>query len=936
MAKEYQTGVRLNKKGKPSIIHWRGLLCDFGRRQRVLTFIGIIIVIGSLCFTQLGFVGVGAQGSYVGYCITLLAPIALSGLLLGTMPCTLTGLLSGALLLAHSLLQPIDYYEMNFITPVSSILLFTIAGFFIGLFLAIALRKNPSLRRRIIYFALISVITSLMFTVTFTLYVILQIGVQLVQLALESGITLDEETVRQYAFTMTRFGSFTVQVWLDAAIMLITCIVGELAVRKFEATKSDIKLATKFRTQLLLVVLLAFMMTAGMGYVVITEQSKGSANEKMHDEISYLSSQLQGYDSRIDSLNAFLAIDAKSEKAVSETEEAELRKVFSIDSLLEGYSKESDGTIVVFSQGKVLLSDDSCFPQGASFDDYIMSTVVETYAQDPMLSANEMFQISYDEQILTKNDVAAAETLTFTASTQMVFGCVGVCNDYLIMILQPAPKVFANRDATMGWISISAFVLLTVVSLLVSRLLSVIVVRRIDEVNGVLGEITKGDLTARVDIRDSREFASLSRDVNATVDALKGWIAEAEQRMDAELSTAKAIQESALPRIFPPFPDILKFDVYAIMNAAREVGGDFYDFFLIGDDAGSDSGKLGFVVADVSGKGVPAALFMMKAKTQLRDYLASGMEPGEAVENANRQLCDGNDGGMFVTAWVGVLDYATGHVDYVNAGHNPPLLWSVAEVDEGSSDEHPVKGSWLWLTEKSGMPLGLFDGFPYEAYSLDCRIGDQFLLYSDGVTEAMSVDGELYGEDRLIEIATADFAYHPRALVDAVRRDVARHAQGAEQSDDITILALEVGVPPEVTATIAVPADDAKLPDVIEFIHTELDRRLCPLRAQKQLDIAVEELFVNVCHYAFGERNTSGGMVLIGYTYSADPPSVKITISDEGVPYNPLAKPDAVTPDDIMEVPIGGLGILMAKKSVDEMAYERIDGRNIVTIVKKW
>jgi sigma-B regulation protein RsbU (phosphoserine phosphatase) len=234
------------------------------------------------------------------------------------------------------------------------------------------------------------------------------------------------------------------------------------------------------------------------------------------------------------------------------------------------------------------------------------------------------------------------------------------------------------------------------------------------------------------------------------------------------------------------------------------------------------------------------------------------------------------------------------------------------------------------------MPLGLFDGFPYEAYSIECRIGDQFLLYTDGVTEAMNTEGELYGEDRLQAIVDTDFAYHPRALVDAVRRDVAHYAKGAEQSDDITVLALEVGVPPEITATIVVPADDAMLPNVNKFIHTELDRRLCPLRAQKQLDIAVEELFVNVCHYAYGEYNTSGGMVRIGYAYSADPPSVKITIADEGVPYNPLDKPDAVTPDDIEDVPIGGLGILMAKKCVDEMTYERIDETNVVTIFKKW
>jgi len=393
--------------------------------------------------------------------------------------------------------------------------------------------------------------------------------------------------------------------------------------------------------------------------------------------------------------------------------------------------------------------------------------------------------------------------------------------------------------------------------------------------------------------------------------------------MDAELATAKAIQEAALPRIFPPYPDIERFDIYAIMNAAKQVGGDFYDFFLIGDCA-NEAGKLAFVVADVSGKGVPAALFMMKAKTQIRDYLESGMEIGEAIENANRQLCDGNEEGMFVTVWVGVLDYATWRVEYVNAGHNPPMLWR-------------QEGGWSWLKQKSGMPLGLFDGFPYRAYTVECQVGDQFFLYSDGVTEAMSVDNELYGEERLEKVLGDNYTLHPRKLVDAVRRDVAKHALMAEQSDDITILALEVGVPPEITAILTVDASVDELPRVNEFIHTELDRRLCPLRAQNQLDIAVEELFVNVCHYAYPDATPENpGKVRVGYTYSADPPSVRVDIADDGIPYNPLAKPDAVTPDDIMEVPIGGLGILMAKRSVNEMMYKREGASNIVTIVKKW
>ena len=365
------------------------------------------------------------------------------------------------------------------------------------------------------------------------------------------------------------------------------------------------------------------------------------------------------------------------------------------------------------------------------------------------------------------------------------------------------------------------------------------------------------------------------------------------------------------------------FDIYASMRPAKEVGGDFYDFFLIGEDSGPERGKLGFVIADVSGKGVPAALFMMAAKPLIRDYMASGMELGEAIENVNHQLCDNNDAGMFVTVFAGVLDYETGHVVFVNAGHNPPLLWQ--------------DGSWKWLRNRSGLPLGLFDGLPYKAFEVDCLPGDQFLTYTDGVTEAMDVAEEQYGEDRLEELAQSDCTLHPRMLVDVVRNDVARFTKGAEQSDDITILALEVGVPPELTATLAVPAKLEELERVTAFIHSELDRRLCPLRAQNQIDIAVEELFVNVVNYAYADMpGQRENMVRVSYTYTTDPPSIKIDFVDEGVAFNPLAKPDTVTPSDIMDVPVGGLGILMTKRSVDEMTYERVDDTNVVSIVKRW
>ena len=240
------------------------------------------------------------------------------------------------------------------------------------------------------------------------------------------------------------------------------------------------------------------------------------------------------------------------------------------------------------------------------------------------------------------------------------------------------------------------------------------------------------------------------------------------------------------------------------------------------------------------------------------------------------------------------------------------------------------------MRQKSGPVLGLFE-MPYRTLETECKAGDTFLLYTDGVTEAFDVEANLYGEDRLMAVADEGFLLHPRELLEAVRNDVALYAQGAEQSDDITILVLEVGVPPEVTATLVTLARISELDRVNGFLHAELDRRLCPQRVQNQLDIAVEELFVNVCRYAYPDATPENpGNVRIQRTYNADPPSVTVDIIDEGIPYNPLAKLDAVTPGNIEDVPIGGLGILMAKRCTDEMRYERVDDCNVVTIVKKW
>lgn len=245
----------------------------------------------------------------------------------------------------------------------------------------------------------------------------------------------------------------------------------------------------------------------------------------------------------------------------------------------------------------------------------------------------------------------------------------------------------------------------------------------------------------------------------------------AKQQIASELNVATHIQTSMLPRIFPAFPEQREFDVYAIMNPAKEVGGDFYDFFAIDDD------RLAVVVADVSGKGVPAALFMVIAKTLIKDHAQRGSSPEEVFTDVNRLLCETNDEGMFVTAWMGVLQLSTGHLQYVNAGHNPPLI-------------KRANGKYEYLRTKSGFVLAGMEETRYRSNGLDLTPGDALFLYTDGVTEATDGENRLYGEERLITVLNDNKEKAPEALLSAVKTDLDTFVGQAPQFDDITMLSL--------------------------------------------------------------------------------------------------------------------------------------------------
>ena len=298
-------------------------------------------------------------------------------------------------------------------------------------------------------------------------------------------------------------------------------------------------------------------------------------------------------------------------------------------------------------------------------------------------------------------------------------------------------------------------------------------------------EIASGNLDKKLEIKTGDEIELLADSFNDMTDELKtqmknlAAVTAERERTATELNVATNIQRSMLPNIFPAFPERGEFDLYAMTDPAKEVGGDFYDFYLIDED------HLALTIADVSGKGIPASLFMVISKTLLKNFalMSSGEDDlASAVACANDQLCNSNEEMLFVTVFFGVLKISTGEFNYVNAGHNPPLV------------RHKKTGAFEYLVAaKKKPPLGVMEGLTFIQKTITLEAGDAIFLYTDGVTEAMNEAKELFGETALQEVLNRQPPdSSPKEIIEKVLAEIRRHAGSADQSDDITMVALTV------------------------------------------------------------------------------------------------------------------------------------------------
>jgi sigma-B regulation protein RsbU (phosphoserine phosphatase) len=420
------------------------------------------------------------------------------------------------------------------------------------------------------------------------------------------------------------------------------------------------------------------------------------------------------------------------------------------------------------------------------------------------------------------------------------------------------------------------------------------------------------------DITALKNAEQAAEDANARLADSLAVVEAAKARMQEELNVGRDIQRSMLPRVFPAFPDRKELELYAVLEPALEIGGDLYDFFLVDDH------RLCFVIGDVSGNGVPAALFMAMTKIMVKTRAASDPSPASIVTHVNDALSADNDSCMFVTLYLGILNLRDGTLLMTNAGHNPPLL-------------KRQDGQFEWLTGIDGPMVGPMAGIAFKETTIQLGPGDELFLYTDGVTEADNRRRELFGNDRLKRVLTQSRAVSVVDRLDEVMQAVRTFAGDAPQADDITMLGLRYhGVTP---SDVAARVFRQTIPNqlmAIPILQTAFEQYVAQWEGAKPLiptlNMALDDLLNNVVQYAFPNDSTEHHIEVEGEVRDE---WVIFTITDDGIPFNPLT----VAPPDLSlllhEREIGGLGIHLVRSMFDEVSYHRNVGHNVLTVKKK-
>ncbi len=428
-------------------------------------------------------------------------------------------------------------------------------------------------------------------------------------------------------------------------------------------------------------------------------------------------------------------------------------------------------------------------------------------------------------------------------------------------------------------------------------------------------DVALPNVETKDDIRKLHDaFAYMQESLSKYIKEVKNT-AHTKARIKSELAIARAIQMSLVPKEFSPFADYAELELYALLKPAKEVGGDFYDFFI-------RDGKLMFAIGDVSGKGVPASLVMAITRTLFRIISNTEESPANIVRKLNNAIAENNDTNMFVTFYAGSLDLAMGELTFCNAGHNAPII-----IDKD--------GSTIFQQVDCNLPLGVTPDFEYTNQTTTLPKGCAMLLYTDGLTEAENTEKELFGDVRTRDAAEACANLQAKDIIGGIAEWLSSFVGKAEQSDDLTMMCFRLNENALEQANMRRLViynkleESAKLVPFIDMVATELNM---PQETKSSLNLAIEEVLVNVIQYAYPPETTK--KISLTARWTDDKKHVDFILKDCGKAFDPLQADVADTDLSLEDRPIGGLGILLMRDIMDTVGYQRLNGENILKMGK--
>ncbi|MCR5130229.1 MAG: SpoIIE family protein phosphatase [Prevotella sp.] len=386
------------------------------------------------------------------------------------------------------------------------------------------------------------------------------------------------------------------------------------------------------------------------------------------------------------------------------------------------------------------------------------------------------------------------------------------------------------------------------------------------------------------------------------------------ERIGGELQVARSIQQSMIPKKYPPYPERDDIEIFGLLEPAKEVGGDLFDFHIRDE-------KLFFCIGDVSGKGIPASLVMAVTRSQFRTATSHESNPTRIVEMINETITETNESLMFVTCFVGVLDLPTGRLRYCNAGHDAPIIV-------------PEKGEPTLLPVISNIPMGVIRDYKYEGQEIRIQPHSIVFSFTDGLTEAEDINHGQFGEERILKVATSNCREQdPEKFIGLMRQSMMQFVDGAEQSDDLTMLALSYTREAStilLKRSLVLPNDVKTVPQLNEFVDGITEELGMSMEDNANMNLAMEEAVVNVMKYAY----PTGTVGNIKIDAEASDRRLKFIITDNGSPFDPTAIEKADVSLSAEDRPIGGLGIFLVRQLMDSINYERVDGCNVLTLRK--